>query len=74
MTLYVIPDICQLTAEIFFSKIGMSNVSGITKNVPNLQVHKYTPVTLTTLSNNLCRFLSPYVGTPNFGGHKVDLT
>ena len=33
-----------------FSKIGMGNVRGITKNVPNLQVYEHTPATPTTLS------------------------
>ena len=33
-----------------FSKIGMANVRGITKNVPNLQVYEHTPATPTTLS------------------------
>ena len=36
--------------DIFFSKIGMGNVRGITKNVPNLQVYEHTPATPTTLS------------------------
>ena len=54
MTFYEIPDFCQifpeLPTEIFFTKIGMGNVRGITKNVPNLQVYEQTPVTPTTLS------------------------
>ena len=40
------PDFCQifpeLPADIFFSKIGIGNVRGITKNVLNLQVYEHT--------------------------------
>ena len=52
--MYLIPDFCQifleLPAKIFFSKIGVSNVRGMTKNVLNLQVYEHTPATPTTLS------------------------
>ena len=35
-----------------FSKIGMGNVKGITKIVPNLQVYEHTPAT--PISNSVC--------------------
>ena len=50
MTFYVISDFCQIFPDRapcrdIFSKIGMGNVRGITKNVPKLQIYEHTPVT-----------------------------
>ena len=43
-------DFSRAPRRDIFSKIGMGNVRGITKNVPNLQVYEHTPATPTTLS------------------------
>ena len=43
-------DFSRAPRRDIFSKIGMGNVRGITKNDPNLQVYEHNPVTPTTLS------------------------
>ena len=56
-------DFSRAPRRDIFSKIGMGNVRGITKNVPNLQVYEHTPATPTTLSinNRECKILFPSV-------------
>ena len=44
-----------------FSKIGMGNVRGITKNVPNLQVYEHTPETPTTPSIKVVKVVLYYL-------------